>query len=108
MTIGEAGDRHALVRPEGTRLSEELVVVGGGLVLRVLYDDRADVAGVRVATERTRDTIRRLLDPARLLDASGGFPPGAGGGGSPPSGVSGATPAEVGVWDGARKRFGPS
>ena len=97
-TIGEGGDRGALLRGEiVSAMREELVAVGAGLVVRIVYDERADEAKVRSVAEWARTTLRRLLaDRERPFP---GTPTG-----TPPSGTSGA-PAQIGVYDGARKRW---
>ena len=102
-TIGEAGDRKSFLNgPIKSALQEELVTIGGGLLLRVVYDSATDRERLETSVHWAKDTIRQMLR------RSAGGTPGAAPphrGGAPPSGISGAAPAQVGVNDGARKRW---
>jgi hypothetical protein len=77
------------------------VSIGGGLLLRVLYDGGTDRERLETSVQWAKDTIRQMLHRS-AGGTPGMVPPQSGG--APPSGVSGA-PAQVGVHDGARKRW---
>ena len=104
-TIGEAGDRASVLAGAiKTDLGEELVPVTPGLLFRVVYDRRIVGDQFNATVEWAGHTLRRLLDRAARGSPGTMLPPTRGGSGSP-SGVSGAAPAQVGVFDGARKRL---
>jgi hypothetical protein len=102
-TIGEAGDRKSVLSgPIKSALQEELVSIGGGLLLRVVYGSATDRDRLETSVRWAKDTIRQML--RRSAGGTPGMVPPQRGG-APPSGISGAAPAQVGVNDGARKRW---
>jgi hypothetical protein len=101
-TIGEAGDCKCFLNgPIKSALQEELITFGSELLLRVVYDDGTDRERLQVSVQAAKDTIRHMLH--RSAGTPGMVPPQSGG--APPSGISGAAPVQVGIHDGARKRW---
>jgi hypothetical protein len=102
-TIGEAGDRKCFLNgPIKSALQEELATIEGGLLLRVVYDNGADRDRLQTSVQSAKDRIRQMLH--RSAGGRPGMAPPQSGGAAP-SGISGAAPAQVGVHDGARKRW---
>jgi hypothetical protein len=99
-TIAEGGDRRCLFSGPFWGLQQELVAVVRGIVFRVVYDEHARGADVQTATQWAGTTLRRLLE----RQEPGTMPPPRGGN-LPPGGLAGAAPAQIGVHDGARKRW---
>jgi hypothetical protein len=62
VAIGEAGDRKVLLSgPVKSGLMEELVPVSTGLVLRVVFEEGANVEVVRARAERARAALAMLI-----------------------------------------------
>jgi hypothetical protein len=80
----------------GPSLFEELLPIVGRHVLRVVFEHESQGAYVRAAAIVACNSLRAILteEPSDVPPA----PPAAPGGG-------GAAPAELGVYDGARKRL---
>jgi hypothetical protein len=93
-TLAEAGDASAL--KSGPSAFEELLPLEASQVLRVVFDREDAAPNVRSASMTARDAIRRLL-----VEPTSGFSPPTPEGGDGGS----APPAEVGVYDGSRKRI---
>jgi hypothetical protein len=100
-TLGEAGDRRALLSgPIVSTLGEELVPVGAGVLLRIVHGATGDATRMRLVGTWARDTIRRLLAQTTLPPVGGGTPPtpSRGGGFGPAS-------AQISATDRARRRW---
>jgi hypothetical protein len=95
-TLAEAGKRDVLLR--GPAMFEELLPIDGRHVLRVVFEKEEQGPYVRAAAVVACDAMRAIL--AERTPSGPLVPPAQGGGGG-----GGEAPAEIGVYDGARKRL---